>query len=404
MEASIFLIFTLLLGGGQGNDLLDLIPSDAYWKSKDVEVTAANIMLELNSLKPDDTSKATAVRRLMAIRTLGELKSPDTLNTLKSQLDNKDMFVAEYAQRAIDAIEGRAPTKSAGVPPDRMKQDLYMLPEHCGAVGQVKLMSGKPMVLPKAKEGEDPAPGVDPRAAMEQWANSLIYIAEMTGNIRVDGVTAGVSDDVGEQQGFVVMYVRGQWDADAIKSALQTQFNQTRTIGETEFMCPQDAQIIVAVPSNDLFVMSSGPNFNNIPADDVGSAVKTGKGKFENSADMIKLLSTIDTNAQSWVAMLVSDSYRQATQLAPFDHLTFTGKATATGMEYQATGQGKDVDAVKAGVDDFTNLINQAKGELTQQTDRIPTVQPLIDFFNTIELKADGTNATGTATMKKPAQ
>ena len=86
MEFSIFLIFTILLGGGQGNDLLDLIPTDAYWKSKDVEVNLTNILLELNSLKPDDTSKATAVRRLMAIRTLGELKSPDAMpSTLRQR-------------------------------------------------------------------------------------------------------------------------------------------------------------------------------------------------------------------------------------------------------------------------------------------------------------------------------
>ena len=68
MEASFFLLFTMLLGGASGNDLLDLIPSDSYWKSKELELTATNIMVELNSIKADDTSKPTAVRRLMAIR------------------------------------------------------------------------------------------------------------------------------------------------------------------------------------------------------------------------------------------------------------------------------------------------------------------------------------------------
>src|SRR3954468_13520539 len=127
METSIFLIFTLLLGGGTGNDLLDLIPTDVYWKVKDVEPTVPNLMLELNSIKADDTSKAVAVRRLMAIRALGELKTPDAVNSLKAQLENKDMCVADYAQHAIDLIEGKPSAHSSGVPPDRMKQDLYML-------------------------------------------------------------------------------------------------------------------------------------------------------------------------------------------------------------------------------------------------------------------------------------
>ena len=304
----------------------------------------------------------------------------------------------------MDVIEGKAPdakgSPTSGVPPDRMKQDLYMLPEHCGSVGQVRFLPGKPLVLPKVKEGEDPPPGgVDVRANMEQMANSLIYVAEMTGNIRVDGATLGVSDEIGPQQGFVVMYVRGQWDADAVKGAIQPQLTQTRTLGETEFMCPQDAQIIVAVPSNDLFAMASGPNFSNVPGEDIGAAIKTGKGKFESSAITIQLLTTVDTAEPIWAAMLVSDNYRQAPQLAAFDHLTLTGKSTTGGIQYQATGQGKDTDAVKGAVDDFTSLINESKGELTQQVERVPTAQPLVDFFNTIELKSDGTTATGTGLM-----
>src|SRR4051812_1355960 len=118
-EASIFLIFTMLLGGGSGNELLDIIPTDAYWKAKEVEVTATNILIELNSIKADDTSKASAVRRLMAIRTLGELKSADAVPSLKSQLESKEMFIAAYAQRALNAIEGKPTAPASGVPPDR---------------------------------------------------------------------------------------------------------------------------------------------------------------------------------------------------------------------------------------------------------------------------------------------
>ena len=405
METSVFLIFTLLLGGGQGNDLLSLIPTDAYWKSKDVEVNVAGIMLELNSLKPDDTSKAVAVRRLMAIRTLGELKSPDAMSTLKAQLDNKDLFVADYAQRAMDAIEGKAPgaatSPTSGVPPDQMKTDLYMLPEHCGSVGQVRFFPGKPMQLPKPKEGEENAAGGDARSGAEQMANSLIYIAEMTGNIRVDGVTLGVSDEIGPQAGFVVCYIRGQWDADAVKGAIQPQLNQTQTAGELEFMTPQMGGIAVATPSNNLFVVASGPNANTMPLEDIGVAVKSGKGKFENCTDLIKTIESVDTKQPIWAAMFVSDNYRQAPQLASFDSLTMVAKPTDGGMKYEGKATGKDADAVKSAVDQFNTLINEARGELTQQATQTPSAQPLADFMNSIELKADGTNATGTGVIKR---
>src|SRR4051812_38893009 len=320
METSIFLIFTLILGGGTGNDLLDLVPTEVYWKAKDVEPTVGNLMLELNSIKPDDTSKPTAARKLMAIRALGELKSPDAMNNLKTQLESKEMFVADYAQRAIDSIEGK-PARTSGVPPDRMKQDLYMLPAGCGAVGQVQLRSGKALTLPKAKEGEDGAAGGDPRSMLEQTANQMIYIAEMIGNVRVNGVTIGVSEQVGPQAGFVTLYVRGQWDADAMKGAIQPQLPVAKTGGGTEYMCPSYGGMAVAVPSDELFVLTGGPPNVNMPLDDIGEAIKTNKGKFDEATDLAKLVESVDTKQPAWAALWVSENYRQAPPLAPFDSL-----------------------------------------------------------------------------------
>src|SRR5204863_8780987 len=116
---------------------------------------------------------------------------------------------------AVDAIDGKAAPATSSEAPDRMKADLYTLPEYCGAVAQARFVAGEPLVYPKPKEGERGAAG-DTAAQMEQLTNILIYVAEMTGNARVDGVTLGVSDEVGENQGFLAMFVRGEWDADAV--------------------------------------------------------------------------------------------------------------------------------------------------------------------------------------------
>ena len=403
METIMLMVFSLLLGGGGGNDLLSLIPSDAYWKSKDIQITVPNILLELNSIKSDDTSKATAVHRLMAIRALGELKNADAIPSLKTQLDSKELFVADYAQRAIDAIQGNASAPTSGVPPDRMKADLYMLPEHCGAVAQLKMAPGKFVAPATQPAADEQAAGGDAKSQLEQMANTLIYIAEMTGNIRVDGVTLGVSDEIGSNQGFVIFIVRGKWDLDAVKSALQGVLPQTKAAGEEDFMTAQDAPVAVAVPSDELFVMTSGPTLNIVPLEDIGNAIKTGKGKFESSTDLIQTIGTIDTTAAaSWAAMFVSDNYRQAPQLAAFDSLTLTGKKTDSGLSYEAKATGKDADAVKSAVDQLTSLVDDGKSELVQQSEQSPMLKPLADFLGSIELKSDGVNATGTAVMKSP--
>lgn len=405
MDAISIVIFSLLLSGGGGNDLLDLVPTDGYWKSKEVELTTANIMLELNSLKPDDTSKAMAVRRLMAIRTLGELKSIDALPSLKAQLDSKEMFVADYAQRAIDVIQGNAPNKSSGIPPDRMKADLLMLPEHCGAVGQIRLQPGKALQYPKPREDEDAAGG-DAQSQAAQLTNQMIYVAEITGNVRVDAVTIGVSEDVGPMLGFVTLYVRGQWDAEAIKGALQPTFNQTKTAGETEFMLPSFGSAALAAPSNDFFAMIAFPPGTAAPMEDVGAAIKTGKGKLESAADLIKLIESMNAKESIWTqpiwaAAVIGESYRQAPQLVPFDSITLFAKRISDGLQYSAKATGKDAEAMKSGVDQITGMITEAKDDLTSQAESAPAVQPFIDLLKSVELKSDGTTATGSAVMKQ---
>ncbi len=411
MNASMpFLILMMLLGGGSGTDLLDLVPSDAYWKAKDVDFTAAAIMLELNSIKPDDTSKAMAVRRLMAIRSLGEFKSPDAVNSLKAQLDSKEMFVADYAQRAIDTFEGTATTQpSSGVPPDRMKQDLYMLPEHCGFVGQLRMLPGKMFDIKQLVAAATPQPnnGGDPQqpdAAKAEMTAGLITMAELTGNIRVEGLTLAVSDEIGQQKGFVVMYIRGKWDADAVKAAMQTEFNQTMTAGEVEFMKPpgNGQGIGCAVVSDEFFVFATGPNAGSVPLEDIGVAIKSGKGKFENSTDLLKVVDSIDITQPFWGAMLVGDNYKQAPMLTAFDNLTLVGKPTEDGVSFEATGTGQDADAVKSAVDQMNNIMTEARGEVAHASEQNSMIQPFSDFLNSLDLKSDGTTATATGTMKRP--
>src|SRR5688572_3734372 len=169
MAAGSFSVFTLImmLISGGANDLLDYVSTDYYWRAKGVpHVTAQQL---LDELKPpaagpdiarliaslgaagfDEREKAAAailkhgpsvipqleratrgtdaeiasratsliqqlkiggkgaaVRKLMAIRTLGEMKKAEAIPALKALLDSKEMFVADYAKAAIAQIEGK---------------------------------------------------------------------------------------------------------------------------------------------------------------------------------------------------------------------------------------------------------------------------------------------------------
>jgi hypothetical protein len=68
-------LFVLMIRGG-GNELLDYLPSQAYWRIKQVAPSVDHLAAELKNIKPDDPTKAAQVRKLIALRTLGEIGNP----------------------------------------------------------------------------------------------------------------------------------------------------------------------------------------------------------------------------------------------------------------------------------------------------------------------------------------
>jgi hypothetical protein len=70
------MLMMMLVGGGGGNDLVDYLDTNSYWAQQNVEVTVPKMQAQLApaDAKLAADAKVDPVRRLMAIRTLGELK------------------------------------------------------------------------------------------------------------------------------------------------------------------------------------------------------------------------------------------------------------------------------------------------------------------------------------------
>ncbi len=209
------LLLSLVTGGS--NELLDYLPSDVYWANKKVEATpeamiaqlrtgaAASIAKDVQTLGNADfaareeaskrilalgpavipqlqkastdadpeiatranalvekltaAGQASAAQRLMAIRTLGEMKAKEALDVLRPLIDSKEPFVADYARRAIARIEGKE-FASPGPAGKEMASDLALLPAGCGVVAQMRgLGTGEIFDLAKAL---DSVPGFPP--------------------------------------------------------------------------------------------------------------------------------------------------------------------------------------------------------------------------------------------------
>jgi hypothetical protein len=397
MMSWIFSLIMLMNGGG--NELLDFVPTDAYWKSHNVEVSVEALTKDLQADVAADPAKpkAGAVRRLMAIRALGEMKKPAAVKALKPFLTSKEPFEAEYAAEAIAAIENKV---VAGIGPVRDSMgDIWLMPANVGVVGQLKFSAATPESIQK-QITEAPLPPELNRAQMTaQFHEFLIAQADQIGNVRIDAVSFSISEQIDDQIGFVIAVIRGTYDSKAVEALIaKSQVPSQATDGVTVYKLDKEAALIL--PSNDRLVLIFGPNEQSLPVKEIAATLKSGKGKLPESTDMVKLIESMNSQQILWAVAKMSDSYHKAPLLAPFDIMKLKGEMKDGLTQVSLEAKGSDPAAIQKLVTQSDQQLNSAIEDARQFIDKMPAMKPMLEMMESIQMKADGGTVTVTAEIK----
>ena len=442
------LILVLTMGGG-GNDLLDYLDTRAYWKLKGIEVTVENMTRELaevqsrevarliRNLGADDfktreeatrklrsigapalpalrqaaqsddpevrtrardilktvsaAARARAIRRLMAIRALGELANKEALPHLRRLLASNEPFVADYGRAAIAKIEGTPYTRPLPKPTD-LASDVCLLPPRCGVVAQVVLPPGAPLdwanFIARVPAGMAP----DLATVQQQLATALTTLVERVGNIRLQAVTLGVSEDVGENSGFVVAIARGIYDREAVTAALRQQQVQERKADGLVVFAPED-QIALIPCGGGRFVVMAGPRPETLPIAEVAARLKHPRQK--PAFDEKLLGQVMAKGGPIWAVMKVGKNYRQAPVFAPFDHLVLTSRRDKDGLlTLEIVAEGKKPEAVAGAVAMVKNGLKELQDDFAEGIDEFPPAKTFLDALKSVRVEARGPRAT----------
>jgi hypothetical protein len=402
---SFMMMLAMMVMQGSANDVLDLVDSTAYWKVQNVEMTVDALAGQLKTAKPDEGATAASVRRLMAIRGLGELKKKEALADLKPLVNDPTPFVADYARQAIAMIEG-TPYKRPTAAPEKLASDVSLLPAGCGVVAQMSVAGGGPISYDKLFElAKTMGPGGN-QPDLEQMRGKitemLVQFTGMVGNFRVEGATVGVAGDVGNNTGFVVVIARGQYNASLVREVLKASTTRAaETVEGFEVVCPE-REFRVVCPSNDRLILIAGPRPETMPVQQVLAAFKGGKGGIESDADMKALLDSVDRTKRLWAVAKATDAYRQAPVLAPFDTMTLVADEKGDETQFTLVAKGKDADRIKAAVEIFENGRQQALTAMKEKAPEQakPLLKGIVDFLESVKTAGDGTSVTVTAVFK----
>src|ERR1051325_912409 len=227
----------------------------------------------------------------------------------------------------------------------------------------------------------------------------VLMLAEQVGDVRLDCVTAALSSDLGDKTGFTILIANAQYDALAARAALRKLQIQSKNVGGVEVFSP-DEHIALLLPSNDRVILLAGPSGDQLPIETTLAALKTGKGELSTVQDMTRLIESIDTRQPLWAVMKVTDSYRRASVLAPFDSITLVGQSNAGALDLHIEALGDNANAVKDAVGDVQRGVQQTLGQIKPMLGLMPFLAPLGAALETVKCSSEGLKATLTASLK----
>lgn len=388
---SAVVMFSLFFGlfAGGSNELLDFVPTNDFWKARGITISVEHLKTDTR-IAPGN-SKAQGIRKLMAIRTLGERKEASALPTLKELLTSREMFVADYAARAIAQIENR-PGPAASITPEKLVAESSLLPGRCTIVGQSRFSHTSTLQIGTMIQKAPAEARKELGAGLELLELSSLRLADQIGNFRVDSVTIGVSDVVDEKNGFAVAIAAGEYDSRAAIAALRKLGVAALVIDGVEVFNP-DERIAICFTSDRRAIMVASMAAEKSPLKEVLAATRSEKLRphpLLGDPAFAAFISSINQETTCWAICKVSDSYRAAPLLGVIDTIELLSQREKNGVSLRLNGSGKNADAVKAAVEQFKKQFEDSKQSLTEMTRQLPSMKLLNDFVQSVQFSANG--------------
>ena len=232
---------------------------------------------------------------------------------------------------------------------------------------------------------------------LDALAAGVIGVAEQIGNVRLEAVTLGVADDVGDRAGFVVAVWRGQWDAEAVRAYARPMFPTWKDVDGVEVAMPNGTAAL-AMPSDDRLIAMAGPTEEKMPVKAVLASARANGGAnggpLMTNAEMAKLIGAVDPKAAAWAVCRVTPAYRAAPVLGQFETLSLSAVRERGGLDVKVSGVAADAGRVKNAVETVNQQLATAKVELPKLAEQMPGLKPVAQFVQGMACEAEGVRAT----------
>ncbi len=372
----------------------------------EVATTATQILSKLGR----DTSDS-RIHRLMAIRTLGELKAPEAAPHLEKLTSSPEPFIADYASSALAAIRGEiySPAKPD---PLAFQKDLEIAfpslaavlhtksaPRHAGVTIRSMIDQTMPLVGGFAGGG---GPGIpDTEEILREMTGQIVEVLHSIGNVRLDSASVFIPSDVTPEGGGFIIALRGLYDHKRSLAYVRDLSGGTLDsvhYGKTEWLSG-GGEFFIHFASDELLVMIAGSDVAKY-AEAVSDRIE-GNDKQPAAGPAVDLLKNIPKAASAFFTAEIPDAMAESEPtLAAFKTIVGSltpGEAGVSALDVQIRGSDE-----KPVAEIFTQMqmgLAMGKGAVAGMAKAEKKLAPLAEMMDSIEIKQAGTTISGKASI-----
>jgi len=314
--------------------------------------------------------------------------------------------------------------------------DLMLLPKDVGIVGQFNGMSGMtvamerlvPMIRSQIEEHEYMRNMVGELPEDKKLAalltGKVIEWVETVGNVRVDGMTLAVAEDVGNDSGWVMTVFRGKGDRAAFVAAIK---KMGRAEGEEEEQTEQGVRryrpvikatqnegidiielaehMVYIIPSDEVLITLVGPSAEKFKdaKEAVLAAIKGGKGELEKNEQINALMNKVDLKGPAWAVGKLSAEMQNVPLFASVDTFTLTSKQGKDSVSFTITAQGAgggDAEKLKASAEMMTGFVQAGMEAMKPKAEKVKEFGAVVELLESLKVASDGNTATMSGEVK----
>ena len=351
------------------------------------------LITEINQLNADR-----ATLQMAALITIQRREYKQLLPVVKKLTENSNKMVAQYAEETVAKLEGKEYKRP--VPSNEtLLADLALLPSDVGTVAQVRPPKVNPEDVFKpfrALAGLGFPGGGGPGGFEAKMKEELVKAALRVGNVRVDSMVLGVSNEVGPRTGYVVFVFRGYYSPPALLKLIKEENRRLEktTIDGMDVYMP-DREFAMICPSNEQLILVGGPRHETLPLAKVINSLKAAPKEPTFSKESNELLAKVDRTKKAWAVSRMNDEFREAPPFAPFDWIVGEADQDAKGaVTMKFWGEGSDAELVAKTMTEMQTELDKAIAQMEKVGAAMPMIAPMMKIVKSIKLEHSGTKAS----------